>query len=263
MPKQRLVHVHPGAEELGRVYQPALAIQATPAAFCAALDQHGGDGVLGPAKASDTEALHASYIAWSETAKPVPGAFQYGEAVIWLRQRLPPDVIVCNGAGNFAAWVHRYYRIRAFGTQLAPTSGSMGYGVPAAIMAKRHCPERIVVAFAGDGCFLMTGQEFATAVQYGIPVILIVIDNGMYGTIRMHQEQTYPGRVLATALRNPDFADYARAFGGHGERVERTDEFAPAFERALASGRPAIIHCLLDPEAITPSKTLSQLGRRG
>ena len=263
VPKQRLVHVHPGAEELGRVYQPALAIQATPAAFCAALDQHGADGVRSPAKASDTEALRASYIAWSETAKPVPGAFQYGEAVIWLRERLPPDAIVCNGAGNFAAWVHRYYRIRAFGTQLAPTSGSMGYGVPAAIMAKRHCPERIVVAFAGDGCFLMTGQEFATAVQYGIPVILIVIDNGMYGTIRMHQEQTYPGRVLATALRNPDFADYARAFGGHGERVERTDEFAPAFERALASGRPAIIHCLLDPEAITPSKTLSQLGRRG
>ena len=216
-----------------------------------------------PRRRVTLEALRASYIAWSETAKPVPGAFQYGEAVIWLRERLPPDAIVCNGAGNFAAWVHRYYRIRAFGTQLAPTSGSMGYGVPAAIMAKRHCPERIVVAFAGDGCFLMTGQEFATAVQYGIPVILIVIDNGMYGTIRMHQEQTYPGRVLATALRNPDFADYARAFGGHGERVERTDEFAPAFERALASGRPAIIHCLLDPEAITPSKTLSQLGRRG
>jgi acetolactate synthase I/II/III large subunit len=126
-------------------------------------------------------------------------------------------------------------------------------------MAKRQRPEQIVVAFAGDGCFLMTGQEFATAVQYGIPVIIVVIDNGMYGTIRMHQERDYPGRISATDLQNPDFADYARTFGGHGERVEKTKEFAPAFERALASGKPAIIHCFLDPQAITPSKTLAQL----
>ncbi len=256
VPKQRLVHVHPGAEELGRVYQPTLAIQATPAAFCAAL---GNGGEASRRNASRTEELRASYIAWSETAKPVPGAFQFGEAVTWLRQRLPADAIICNGAGNYTGWLHRYYRIRAFGTQLAPISGSMGYGVPAAIMAKRQRPEQIVVAFAGDGCFLMTGQEFATAVQYGIPVIIVVIDNGMYGTIRMHQERDYPGRISATDLQNPDFAAYAQTFGGHGERVEKTEEFAPAFERALASGKPAIIHCFLDPQAITPSKTLAQL----
>jgi acetolactate synthase-1/2/3 large subunit len=182
--------------------------------------------------------------------------------MVWLRDRLPPDAILCNGAGNYAGWLHRYYRFRQFGTQLAPNCGSMGYGVPAAILAKRQHPDRIVVAFAGDGCFLMNGQDFATAVQYDIPVIVVVIDNGMYGTIRMHQETTYPGRVTATPLKNPDFSAYARAFGGHGERIERTADFAPAFERALASGKPAILHCLLDPQAITPARTLDDLGRK-
>jgi acetolactate synthase-1/2/3 large subunit len=209
-------------------------------------------------RGGDTEELRASYIGWTEKAKPIPGAFQYGEAMVWLRERLPPDAMICNGAGNFAGWIHRYYRFRKFGTQLAPTSGSMGYGVPAAIMAKRQHPDRIVVCFAGDGCFLMNGQEFATAVQFGIPVIIIVIDNAMYGTIRMHQEANYPDRITATALKNPDFSAYAAAFGGHGERVERTEEFAPAFERALASGKPAILHCFLDPQAITPAKTLNE-----
>jgi len=176
-----------------------------------------------------------------------------------LNEVLPPDAIVCNGAGNYATWVHRFYRFDRYGTQLAPTSGSMGYGVPAAVGAKRVFPDRTVVAFAGDGCFLMNGQEFATAVQYQLPLVVIVVDNGMYGTIRMHQEREYPGRVSATALRNPDFAVYARAFGGHGERVERTEEFAPAFERALASGLPAILHCVIDPEAISPAFTLAQV----
>jgi acetolactate synthase I/II/III large subunit len=256
-PKQRLVHVYPSAEELGRVYQPALAIHAAPADFCAALD-----GLNAPERRaeSDTGQLRESYLAWSEPSKKIPGDFQYGEAVAWLRDRLPADAIICNGAGNYAAWVHRYYRVRDFGTQLAPNSGSMGYGVPAAIMAKRQRPERIVVAFAGDGCFLMNGQEFATAVQFDIPVVVVVIDNSMYGTIRMHQQTHYPGRVSATDLRNPDFAAYARAFGGHGERVEKTEEFAPAFERALASGKPAILHCILDRQAITPSKRLDELG---
>jgi acetolactate synthase-1/2/3 large subunit len=198
-------------------------------------------------------------VAWSETAARLPGRFQYGEAVTWLREHLPADAIICNGAGNFTSWIHRYYRFRAFGTQLAPTSGSMGYGVPAAVIAKRRHPDRVVVAFAGDGDFLMNGQEFATAVQFEAPIIVVVIDNRMYGTIRMHQEAHYPGRVSATALINPDFAAYAEAFGGHGERVETTEEFAPAFERALASGRPAILHCLLDPQAITPTKTLDEL----
>ncbi|RZK89231.1 MAG: thiamine pyrophosphate-binding protein, partial [Methylobacterium sp.] len=172
---------------------------------------------------------------------------------------LPADAILCNGAGNFATWIHRYYRFRRFRTQLAPTSGSMGYGVPAAIMAKRIRPERIVVALAGDGDVLMTGQEFATAVQYAIPILVVVLDNGMYGTIRMHQEREYPGRVSGTRLRNPDFAALARAYGGHGERVERTEDFAPAFERALASGLPAMLHCLVDPQALTPTQTLDAI----
>jgi acetolactate synthase-1/2/3 large subunit len=155
--------------------------------------------------------------------------------------------------------VHRFYRYRGYGTQLAPVSGSMGYGVPAAIAMKRIAPERTVVAFAGDGDFMMTGQEFATAVQYELPIVVVVVDNGMYGTIRMHQENHYPKRVSATGLKNPDFAALAKAYGGHGERVETTEEFAPAFERALKSGKPAILHCLLDPEAISASRTLTEL----
>ncbi|MFB0492129.1 acetolactate synthase-1/2/3 large subunit [Methylobacterium sp. OAE515] len=248
-----LVHVHPDAAELGRVYQPALAIEATPGTFCAALPDFAATGQGRAAEA------HAAYSAWSETPEPKPGAFQYGQAITWLRERLPPDAVICNGAGNFATWVHRYYRFRAFGTQLAPTSGSMGYGLPAAVMAKRSAPERIVVALAGDGDVMMTVQEFATAVQYGIAVVVVVLDNGMYGTIRMHQEREYPGRVSATELRNPDFAALARACGGHGERVEHTEAFAPAFERSLASGLPAMIHCLVDPEALTPTMTLAAI----
>jgi acetolactate synthase-1/2/3 large subunit len=248
-----LVHVHPDAAELGRVYQPALAIEATPDTFCAALPDF---AAIGQGRAAEA---HASYRAWSEIPEPKPGAFQYGQAITWLRERLPPDAVICNGAGNFATWIHRYYRFRAFGTQLAPTSGSMGYGLPAAVMAKRSHPERIVVALAGDGDVMMTVQEFATAVQYGIAVVVVVLDNGMYGTIRMHQEREYPGRVSATELRNPDFAALARACGGHGERVERTEEFAPAFERSLASGLPAMIHCLVDPEALTPTMTLAAI----
>jgi acetolactate synthase-1/2/3 large subunit len=248
-----LVHIHPDPAELGRVYQPALAIQATPEAFCAALPAFDA-----PQNGRAAEA-HASYRAWSESPEPKPGAFQYGAAITWLRERLPPDSVICNGAGNFATWVHRYYRFRAFGTQLAPTSGSMGYGLPAAVMAKRSLPERIVVTLAGDGDVMMTVQEFATAVQYGIAVIVIILDNGMYGTIRMHQEREYPGRVSATELRNPDFAALARSCGGHGERVERTEEFAPAFERSLAAGLPAMIHCLVDPEALTPTMTLAAI----
>ena len=246
-PAQRLVHVHPGAEEIGRVYQPTLGILATPKAFSAML---AGLSPPGPVAWNGAVAqAHDDYLAWSEVPRVLPGDFQYGQAIAWLRGRLPKDSIVCNGAGNYAGWLHRHYRFREFGTQLAPTSGSMGYGVPAAVLAKRQFPERTVVALAGDGCFLMNGQEFATAVQYGAAIVVIVVDNGRYGTIRMHQDRDYPGRVVATELRNPDFAAYAVAFGGHGERVDRTEEFAPAFERALASGKPAILHCRLDPRA--------------
>ncbi len=256
-PGRPLVHVHPDPEELGRVYRPTLAINASPAGFCAMLETI--EPPTAPAWTGAATAAHEAYIAWSEQPAAVPGQFHPGEVVRWLRSRLPDDAIMCNGAGNYATWLHRFHRFNKFATQLAPTSGSMGYGVPAAIGAKRIFPERTVVAFAGDGCFLMNGQDFATAVQYDLPVIIVVVDNGMYGTIRMHQEREYPGRVSATTLKNPDFAAYARAFGGHGERVETTAEFAPAFERAVQSGKPAIIHCMLDPEAITPAKSLSTI----
>jgi len=247
VPRQQLVHVHPGAEELGRVYQPALAIQAGPRAFSAALAQLAVPQA--PAWQGSAEQAHADYLDWTETPRALPGDFQYGQVLAWLRERLPRDAMVCNGAGNYAGWLHRHHRFHTFGTQLAPTSGSMGYGVPAAVMGKLQFPQRPVLAFAGDGCFLMNGQEFATAVQYQAAIIVIVLDNSQYGTIRMHQERDYPGRVVGTQLRNPDFAAMAVAFGGHGERVERTDDFAPAFERALASGKPAILHCRLDPRA--------------
>jgi acetolactate synthase I/II/III large subunit len=251
-PRQALVHVHPGAEELGRVYQPELAIQASPSAFAAALDDL--RPAAAPLWAGEAAKAHADYLDWTATPRQLPGDFQYGEVVAWLRDALPRDAIVCNGAGNYAGWLHRYHRFHSFAAQLAPTSGSMGYGVPAAVMAKRQYPDRVVVAFAGDGCFLMNGQEFATAVQYAAAIIVIVIDNGQYGTIRMHQERDYPGRVVGTQLQNPDFALYAKAFGGYGERIVCTAEFAPAFERALASGKPAILHCLLDPRAQSHGK---------
>jgi acetolactate synthase-1/2/3 large subunit len=251
-PSQQLVHVHPGSEELGRVYQPALAIQATPAAFASAVETMKPSAT--PAWKGEAAKAHTDYLAWTDKPRELPGNFQYGEVVTWLRDRLPKDAIVCNGAGNYAGWIHRHHRFHSFAAQLAPTSGSMGYGVPAAVMAKRQHPDRVVVAFAGDGCFLMNGQEFATPVQYDAPLIVVVIDNAQYGTIRMHQERDYPGRVVGTQLKNPDFALYAKAFGGHGERVERTEDFAPAFERALASGKPAILHCLVDQRALSVGK---------
>jgi acetolactate synthase-1/2/3 large subunit len=260
-PRQKLVHVFPAAEELGRVYQPTLAIQATPGPFAAAVA--GNSGAPAGTAAAEAAAAHAEYLEWSETPRELPGAFQYGQVIVWLRDRLPADAIICNGAGNFTIWIHRYYRFRELRTQLAPTSGSMGYGPPAAVLAKRQFPDRVVVALAGDGDFLMNGQEFATAVQYDIPVIMVVLDNSMYGTIRMHQERHYPRRVSATRLRNPDFAALGRDFGGFGERVERTEDFAPAFERALASGKPAILHCIVDPQALTPGQTLDAIRKQG
>lgn len=255
-PGTALVHVHADAAELGRVYRPKLAINASASAFTAALEAVQPPNAIPWEGAA--EAAHADYLTWSDpTAIRHPGDLQMGQVMAHLAQALPEDAILCNGAGNYATWIHRFWKFRRFGTQLAPTSGSMGYGVPAAIGAKRVFPEREVVAFAGDGCFLMNGQDFATAVQYDLPLIVIVVDNGMYGTIRMHQEREYPGRVVATALENPDFAAYAAAFGGHGERVTRTEEFAPALERARASGKPAILHLIIDPETITPTATLT------
>lgn len=258
VPKQTLVHVHPDSGELGRVYRAAVAINASPIAFAAELS-----GLATPSAtpwAAGTAAMHQSYLNWSDPVPiKTPGALQMGGVMAYLESKLPADAIMTNGAGNFATWLHRFHRFTQFGTQLAPTSGSMGYGLPAAVGAKRIAPDKLVVCFAGDGCFMMHGQEFATAVQYNLPLVVVIIDNGMYGTIRMHQEKHYPGRISATQLKNPDFSAYARAFGGHGERVEKTEEFGPAFDRAVASGLPAIIHCLIDPEAITPTTTISKL----
>ena len=258
VPKQTLVHVHPDSGELGRVYRAAVAINASPIAFASELS-----ALATPAAtpwAASTAAMHQSYLNWSDPAPiKTPGNLQMGGVMAYLESKLPADAIMTNGAGNFATWLHRFHRFTQFGTQLAPTSGSMGYGLPAAVGAKRIFPDKLVVCFAGDGCFMMHGQEFATAVQYNLPLVVVIVDNGMYGTIRMHQEKHYPGRISATQLKNPDFSAYARAFGGHGERVEKTEEFGPAFERAVASGLPAIIHCLIDPEAITPTTTISKL----
>ena len=258
VPAQKLVHVYPDAGELGRVYQPTLAICASPKAFVKAAAQV--QLPAKPSRAAYRAELRAIYDTWRDPAPiTTPGTLQMAQVMAHLNAVLPEDAIVCNGAGNYATWVHRFYKFRRFGTQLAPTSGSMGYGVPAAVGAKRLYPERTVVAFAGDGCFLMNGQEFATAVQYQLPIIVVLVDNRMFGTIRMHQEREYPGRVSATELRNPDFAAYATAFGGHGEFVGRTEDFAAAFERAQASGLPAIIHCAIDPEAISPVMTLTEV----
>jgi acetolactate synthase-1/2/3 large subunit len=207
----------------------------------------------------DAEAAHADYLAWTEKPTEQPGAVNFGAVMVWLRDNLPSDAIICNGAGNYASWIHRFLRMRRFGQHVAPTAGSMGFGVPAAVAMKRLHPERPVVCIAGDGDFLMNGQEFATAVQYDLPFITIISDNGIYGTIRMHQEREYPGRVSATQLRNPDFAAYARAFGGFGVSVERTEDFPAAFKEAQASGKPAIIRLKIDPEAITPGTTLAKI----
>jgi len=257
-PRQTLVHVHAGAEELGRVYRAALPINSGTPQFVAALREVKAGGERWR---EWTKAARADYLEWSEP-RPMPGTLQYGEVIRWLSDTLPEDAIVAGGAGNFAVWLHRHFRYKGFRTQLGPASGSMGYGLPAAIAAKLSAPARTVVAVCGDGDFLMNGQEFATAVQYGVAVVALVVNNRLYGTIRMHQEQQYPGRVFGTELANPDFAAYARAFGGHGETVERTGDFAAAFGRATASGKPAIVELRIEPEAITPNATLTEIRDR-
>ena len=256
IPQQTLIHVHAGAEELGRVYQAELMINSTVSAFAhaiAALPR-----LTRTTVEAQTHSANADYREWQQR-REIPGAVQMWEVMQQLKASVPADFILTNGAGNYATWAHRFHQYRGFRTQLAPTSGAMGYGVPAAIAAKTLYPQRIVVCLAGDGCFLMTGQELATAVQYRLNVIFIVINNSMYGTIRMHQERHYPGHVHGTALVNPDFSAYARSFGAHGELVEKTAEFAPAFARALTAGKPALIEIRIDPEAITPNTTLQAI----
>lgn len=258
-PVQTLVHVHRDAGELGRVYSADLMINAGMEEFAKAA------AALKPASA-------APWRAWTAAARedylnnlkhtPVAHLVDMGEVMQHLRETLPADSIITNGAGNYTLWVQRFYQYRGLRTQLAPTSGTMGYGVPAAIAAKLVHPERTVVCFAGDGCFLMNGQEMATAAQYGLNIIFIVVNNGMYGSIRMHQEKHYPERVHGTNLLNPDFALLAQAYGVAGERIERSEDFPAAFARARAAGRPALIELRTDPEVVSPRATVSSLRKQ-
>jgi acetolactate synthase I/II/III large subunit len=258
-PNQQLVHVHPSADELGSVYRADLPILASTHRFAEALG--GFEPTFDIAWSSHTENLRAAYRGFLQPVD-MPGSVKLAEVVRMASEILPEDAFVTNGAGNYAGFLHRYFQYKAYRTQLAPTSGSMGYGLPAAIAAKIAQPARVVVNFQGDGCFLMTGQELATAVQYGLPIVTIIANNGMYGTIRMHQEREYPRRVVGTTLMNPDFAAYARSFGAEGYSIEATADFAPALRSALQSNRPALIELKLDPEAISPRQTLAAIRDR-
>jgi acetolactate synthase-1/2/3 large subunit len=257
-PRQTLVHIHPDPGELGRVYQPDVAIAATlPEAAAALL-------ALEPVEArwrDWTAAARADYERNLEH-EPMEGDVDLGEIMEFLRRRLPHDAIQTCGAGNFTVWAHRFAQFTQFGTQACPRSGSMGYGFPAAVAAQLIHPQSVVVCFTGDGDFVMSSPELATAVQYELPIVVLLVNNGMYATIRMHQERTYPRRVIGTDLENPDFPALARAYGADGERVERTADFEGAFERALASGKPSVIELPVDPERISPRVRLSEL-RKG
>ncbi|TQK02693.1 thiamine pyrophosphate-binding protein [Herbaspirillum sp. SJZ107] len=264
VPRQRLVHIHPDPEELGSVYQAELMIASGAAQACAML------AAMEPVDASAWRHTVAEAKAELNAWQQQPPIFKDGQAPLdlWqvvqdLQTALPRDTIITNGAGNYATWAHRFWRYGPMRSQLAPTSGAMGYAVPSAVGAKIVAPERTVVAFAGDGEFMMTGQELATAVQYGAGVILIVFNNGMFGTIRMHQERTYPGRVSGTQLHNPDFAALAQAYGGQGEVVDATADFAPALARAVefttARKLPFVIELRYDGNLITPGATLETI----
>jgi acetolactate synthase-1/2/3 large subunit len=255
-PAQYLVHAHPSAAEIGHVYRADLPIVTGGEAFAKTLSR-----LKPPAKTRWSRLRRDLRASYERLLKPIPsaGRVRLEEVISTLSRELPDDAIVTNGAGNYAGFLHRYYQYKGWPTQLAPTSGSMGYGLPAAVAAKLQNPQRTVIALAGDGCLLMTGQELATAVQYGLPIVIIVANNAMYGTIRMHQEQRYPGRVVATTLVNPDFVAFARSFGAAAARVESTEAFAPALQRALAAKGPTLIELRIDPEAITPRRTLSQI----
>ncbi len=259
VPRQALLHVHVSEQEIGKVYQPTLGLHADPDAFARAL------AAAGP--------VQGGWAAWRKAARDafvagmdlpdLPSPVDMGRVMAHLRARLPEDVILTNGAGNFAAWPNKFFLFGPKARLLAPQAGAMGYGVPAAIAARIACPKRRVVCFAGDGDFQMTGQELATAAQAGAQPIVLVLNNGIYGTIRAHQERHYPERVSGTSMVNPDFAALARAYGFHGERVERTEDFADAFDRALASDSGALLDLVISPEALTPRQSLSQIRAAG
>ena len=255
-PKQTFAHVHPSPDELGTVYRADIPIVSSAAAFADAL--RGLNVSPKPGWAKQTADLRAAAVAaWKPL--PTPGNVQLEQIMRHCSEALPEDAIVTNGAGNYAAFLHRYFEYKHYRSGLAPTSGSMGYGLPAAIAAKLASPSQTVVNFAGDGCFMMTCQELATAMLYDLPIVTVLVNNGMYGTIRMHQEREYPTRVSGTQLRNPDFAAFARSFGAHGETVTRTEDFAPALKRALAAGTAAIIEVKTEQEAISVRQTITQL----
>jgi acetolactate synthase-1/2/3 large subunit len=255
-PKQPLVHVHADADELGRVYQGELLIASGMAEFAAAA--RALPPVDAGARPDWTQGARRDYLAALELP-PGPGTLDLGDIVRQVNATLPEDALIATDAGNFASWVNRLYQVPGYRTLAGPTSGAMGYGVPAAVAAKLLHPAREVVCFVGDGGFMMTGQELATAVQYDAAIIILLVNNGLYGTIRMHQEREYPGRTPATDLKNPDFAALARAYGAHGETVSETSGFAAAFDRARKSGLPALLDLRLDPEAIAPGVTATEL----
>ena len=256
VPNQKLVHIHPGADELGRVYRADLPINASVQQFAQALSQL--ETVPSDRWRERTAKARQSYEAFQQPPE-APGNVNFAEVVRHLSEVLPADAIITNGAGIYSSWGHRFYRFHKFPSQLGPTSGAMGYGMPAAISAKLVFPEREVVCLAGDGCFMMNGQEMATAVQYGLNLIVLVINNGMLGTIRMHQEKSYPRRVHGTALHNPDFAALARAYGAFGAKVEKTSDFPDLLAEARKAGRPALLEVVVDPEALTPNASLSEI----
>ncbi len=258
VPQLPVVHIHPGAEDLGRVYQPELAINSGMAEFAAAAKAL--PGRANPPWAERTHRANADYLQYIEI-QPTLGDLDMAHVMTVLRARLPGDAIISNDAGNFSGWAHRYWRFSSFPSQVGPTSGAMGYGVPAGIAAAITAPERQSVCFVGDGGFLMAGNEIATAMHHGAKPLFLVINNGIYGTIRMHQEREFPGRKPGTDLTNPDFAAYARSFGAFGETVRRDEEFEPALERALNSGKAALLELVTDPEAITTKTTLSAIRR--
>lgn len=254
-PQMPFVHIHRDKREIGRVYTPTLGIVGTEAEAIAGLLTR-----LSPvASTPRITAAHASYEKWTAPLDYQPGEVNMSKVVAWLREHLPDNAIMTNGAGNYAVWLHRFYHFRDPSSQLSPTSGSMGYGIPAAVAASLRYPDRPVVAFAGDGCFQMTMQELATARQFGAKPIVLVVDNGMYGTIRMHQERHFPGRGKLTSLVNPDFCGIGEAMGAMTFKVTRDTDFPDAMKAALSADRLAVIHLVIDPESITPSMSLSQI----
>jgi acetolactate synthase-1/2/3 large subunit len=254
-PRQVLIHVFPGPEEIGRVFIPKLGIPANSSRFAEALAKI---DVLDSSAWTNWRAESRKAYVDYQTLRPETASFDMARVIDHLNEVLPEDAVVTNGAGNYTVWLHRYYRYKQLGAQIAPKSGTMGYGFPAAVAAQLRYPKRKVICLAGDGCFMMASQEFATAVQQQLPIVTIIVNNTMYGSIRMHQEKSFPNRPSGTDLLNPDFAALARSYGAHGETIDRHQDFPAALARALESGKPAVIELRVDRNQITPDRNLLQ-----